>query len=78
MQLSCTGFPSKVERDRRPGLGRSMICELVGLPAAIDPATATVILSDRLLGVNGSPATLWRSADPRVRFGIVVNLGVAC
>ena len=58
--------------------GRSMICELVGLPAAIDPATATVILSDRPLGVNGSPATLWGSADPRVRFGIVVNLGVAC
>jgi hypothetical protein len=55
-----------------------MICDLVGLPAAIDPTTATVILSDRPLGVNGSPATLWGSADPRVRFGIVVNLGVAC
>jgi hypothetical protein len=58
--------------------GRSMICDLVGVPAAVDPATATVILSDRPLGVNGSPATLWGSADPRVRFRIVANLGVAC
>jgi hypothetical protein len=48
--------------------GRSMICELGGLPAAIDPGTATVILSGRPLGVDGSPATLWGSVDPRVRF----------
>jgi hypothetical protein len=48
--------------------GRSMICELAELPVAIDPVTATVTLSSRPLGDDGSPATLWGTADPGVRF----------